>query len=102
MCFQTFSHGLWLLHNFSYCRYLWGPVVDKLISVESDENMDEDVFAEDQEVCDVMRGVAGHSPSPHAISPLSPTQSHHHRSTSDNSRNQVFKLLYYCNKSLMP
>ena len=67
------------------------PVVDKLISVESDENMDEDVFGEDQEVCDVMRGVAGHSPSPHGVSPLNHAQSHHHRTT---SRSQVLKFLH--------
>lgn len=62
--------------------YMSSPVVDQLISVESDENMDEDVFAEDQEVCDVMRGAAGHSPSPHDVSPLTLAQSHHHCSTS--------------------
>lgn len=69
--------------------YAGSPVVDKLISVESDENMDEDVFAEDQEVCDVMRGVTGPSPSPPAVSPLSPGQPHHHHTTADNSRSQT-------------
>ncbi|KAG0719506.1 putative E3 ubiquitin-protein ligase DTX2 [Chionoecetes opilio] len=72
--------------------YYCSPAVDKLISVESDENMDEDVFAEDQEVCDVMRGVSGRSPPPHPVSPLTPVQAHHHRTTAGNSRSQASSL----------
>lgn len=77
--------------HFFFCSYMSSPVVDQLINVESDENMDEDVFAEDQEVCDVMRGAAGHSPLPHDASPLNPPQAHHHCNT---SRGQVLKFLY--------
>lgn len=39
--------------------------------------MDEDVFAEDQEVCDVMRGMAGPSPPLGA----SPALTHYHHNT---------------------
>lgn len=69
------------------------PAVDKLISVESDENMDEDVFAEDQEVCEVMRGVAGPSPPLRASSPLNFVQSPCHRNNSSISRTQVLKQM---------
>lgn len=66
-------------NNASSYRGVGNPRVDQLIHVESDESMDDDgedddVFGEDQEVCDVMRGVAGRSSPPRAPSPLP----HHH------------------------
>ncbi|XP_042240567.1 probable E3 ubiquitin-protein ligase DTX2 isoform X2 [Homarus americanus] len=61
------------------------PVVDKLIKVDSDESMDDDVFSEDQEVCDVMRGVADHSSPPRAPSPLTLSHSHHQHQYSRHS-----------------
>lgn len=65
--------------------------IDKLISVESDENMDEDVFAEDQEVCDVMRGVTGPSPPLGVSSPLTLGQPHYQHNLST-SKSQVLKF----------
>lgn len=71
--------------------YMSSLAIDKLISVESDENMDEDVFAEDQEVCDVMRGVAGPSPPLRVSSPLTLGQSHYHHNSST-SKSQMSSL----------
>lgn len=74
------------------------PVVDQLIRVDSDESMDDDVFGEDQEVCDVMRGAAENSCPTRASSPLTLSQPHHqhrpnhqmtnHHSTSHGAQNQ--------------
>lgn len=44
--------------------------MDQLIKVDSDESMEDDVFGEDEEVREVMKGVAGRSSPPRAPSPL--------------------------------
>lgn len=66
------------------------PVVDQLIKVDSDESMDDDVFDEDQEVCEVMRAVAGNSSPPRASSPLT---LHHHSSSYHSRSSQVCRNL---------
>ncbi|KAK8743605.1 hypothetical protein OTU49_001157 [Cherax quadricarinatus] len=67
-----------------------GPVVDKLVHVDSDECMEDDVF-NDQEVCNVMSGAASHSSPPRAPSPLPHHHSHqmpHHEQNQSSSQQQ--------------
>ena len=67
--------------------------------------MDDDVFSEDEEVCDVMQGIAGNSSPPRAPSPpprdhhqshqyLHQRQHHHHRSPSPKQQSQVGLWLF--------
>ncbi|XP_045595110.2 probable E3 ubiquitin-protein ligase DTX2 isoform X2 [Procambarus clarkii] len=66
------------------------PVVDRLVQVDSDENMDDDVFSEDQEVQAVMRGAGSHSSPSRAPSPLTLSHSHHHSRQMSNHHSVPF------------
>lgn len=66
------------------CRF-----VQDLIQVDgAEENMDDDVFDEDKEVCEVMRGGAGQI-SPALLHSSSPIHSHHMHHQRQMSHNQV-------------
>ncbi|XP_064079837.1 protein deltex-like [Macrobrachium nipponense] len=60
---------------------LTDTVVENLVRLDSDDEMADDVFSEDKEVCDVMRGIVGNSSSPRAPSPppIGKQHSHHYR-----------------------
>ncbi|XP_069192613.1 probable E3 ubiquitin-protein ligase DTX2 isoform X6 [Procambarus clarkii] len=75
-----------LSQNSSTCS----PVVDRLVQVDSDENMDDDVFSEDQEVQAVMRGAGSHSSPSRAPSPLTLSHSHHHSRQMSNHHSVPF------------
>ncbi|XP_068238085.1 E3 ubiquitin-protein ligase DTX4 [Palaemon carinicauda] len=63
-------------------------VVENLVRFDSDDEMADDVFSEDKEVCDVMRGIAGNSSSPRAPSPPPNGKQHSHP--------------YYCHNASSP
>lgn len=78
------------------CRF-----VQDLIQVDgAEENMDDDVFDEDKEVCEVMRGGAGQI-SPALLHSTSPIHSHHVHHQRQMSHSQVSSSVELCCRQLV-